>query len=56
MQPREHEVIVYPGAGHGFFCDERASFKSDAADDAWTRTVQWLELRLKAIQNYPTED
>ena len=56
MQPREHEVVVYPGAEHGFFCDERKSFKADAADDAWQRTVKWLELRLKAIQNYPTED
>ncbi|HEV7800955.1 MAG TPA: dienelactone hydrolase family protein [Burkholderiales bacterium] len=56
MQPREHEVVVYPGAEHGFFCDERSSYKADAADDAWKRTVKWLELRLKALQNYPTED
>jgi carboxymethylenebutenolidase len=56
MQPREHEVVVYPGAEHGFFCDERGSFKADAADDAWKRTVKWLELRLKALANYPTED
>ena len=56
MQPREHEVIVYPGAEHGFFCDERPSYKADAAADAWQRTVRWLELRLKALASYPTED
>lgn len=56
MQPREHEVFVYPGAEHGFFCDERASFKPDAAADAWQRTLKWLEHRLKGLQNFPTED
>jgi len=56
MQPREHEVHVYPGAEHGFFCDERGSYKADAADDAWRRTVEWLELRLKALAAFPTED
>ena len=56
MQPREHEVHVYPGAEHGFFCDERSSYDAEAADDAWRRTVQWLELRLKALASFPTED
>lgn len=56
MQPREHEVVVYPGAEHGFNCDERASFHPEASKDAWGRTVKWLELRLKALANYPTED
>ena len=56
MQPREHQVHVYPGAEHGFFCDERPSYKADAAEDAWGRTVQWLELRLKALASFPTED
>lgn len=31
----DHTVTVYPGAGHGFFCDARASFRPVAADDAW---------------------
>lgn len=56
MQSRAHEVIVYPGAGHGFFCDERSSFKPQAADDAWKRTRKWLEVRLKGLQSFPTED
>lgn len=55
-QPREHEVVVYPGAGHGFACDERGSYDRDAAQDAWARTRAWLELRLKGLASFPTED
>ena len=32
-----HEVVVYPGADHGFFCDQRDAFQQDAASDAWER-------------------
>jgi carboxymethylenebutenolidase len=35
-------VHVYP-AGHGFNCDERASFHAESAALAWTRSLQWLE-------------
>ena len=32
-----HETVVYPGASHGFFCDQRASYQAAAATDAWGR-------------------
>jgi len=32
-----HDVVVYPGADHGFFCDQRATFQKEAAVDAWQR-------------------
>jgi carboxymethylenebutenolidase len=32
-----HEVVVYPGADHGFFCDQRATYQEQAAKDAWER-------------------
>src|SRR5689334_7868799 len=32
------EIVVYPGAPHGFFCNERDSYRPDAARDAWERT------------------
>ena len=32
-----HEVVVYPGADHGFFCDQREAYQPDAASDAWER-------------------
>jgi carboxymethylenebutenolidase len=33
----KHEVVVYPGAEHGFFCNQRPSFQKQAASDAWER-------------------
>ena len=33
----KHEVVVYPDADHGFFCDQRATYQKTAADDAWKR-------------------
>ncbi len=32
-----HETVVYDGADHGFFCDQRASYQEKAAADAWER-------------------
>lgn len=32
-----HEVVVYPDADHGFFCDQRAAYNEAAATDAWQR-------------------
>jgi len=40
------EVKVYEGAGHGFFCDERASYHAEAAADAWRRTLEFLSENL----------
>ena len=42
-----YAVKVYPGAEHGFFCDERASYHPDAAQDAWERTKVWFATHLK---------
>lgn len=33
----DHEIVVYPDADHGFFCDHRATFHKEAAEDAWQR-------------------
>lgn len=38
-------------AGHGFNCDQRASFDAEAAALAWKRTVAFLEERLGARQD-----
>ena len=47
-QGKQAEVVVYPNAGHGFFCDERESYRADAARDAWERTRTFLAAHLKA--------
>jgi carboxymethylenebutenolidase len=30
-----HEIVVYPDADHGFFCDQRATYHEASAKDAW---------------------
>ncbi len=40
------EIYIYPGAGHGFGCDERGSFDAAAAAQANTRTLAFLERHL----------
>jgi len=42
----EVEVFVYPGAGHGFSCDERASFNAAAAAEARARSLAFLASHL----------
>jgi carboxymethylenebutenolidase len=44
--PVGHDVVRYAAAGHGFHCDERPEYEPDAATDAWTRTLEWLERHL----------
>src|SRR5579872_3422687 len=38
----ECEIYVYPGADHGFNCDERASYNKEAAALAWQRSLDWM--------------
>jgi carboxymethylenebutenolidase len=42
------EIVVYPGAGHGFFADYRPSYNATAAADAWKRCTGWFDKYLKA--------
>jgi carboxymethylenebutenolidase len=37
------EFHIYPGAPHGFVADYRASYRKEAADDAWDRMVGWFK-------------
>ncbi len=45
-----HEVVVYPGAGHAFFCDARPAYHPESARDAWRRTLEWLGRHLGASE------
>jgi len=46
-QKIRHEILVYPGVGHGFFCDERADYDKKSADDAWRRVTALFASELK---------
>ena len=38
-----NDMVIYPDAGHGFHCDQRAaSYDAAAATDAWSRTLAWF--------------
>jgi len=37
------EFHIYPGAPHGFVAEYRASYRKEAAEDAWNRMVGWFK-------------
>ena len=39
------EFVVYQDAPHAFHADYRASYRADAAADAWQRCLDWLAAR-----------
>ncbi|HWP23227.1 MAG TPA: dienelactone hydrolase family protein [Candidatus Binatia bacterium] len=41
------QMEVYPEAGHGFFCDDRASYHEASAKDAWEKTKAFFAQHLK---------
>ena len=44
-----HQVFRYDGADHGFFCDHRASYNSEAAADAWEQVKKLYVQELAAL-------
>jgi carboxymethylenebutenolidase len=44
---KDFEIVSYPEAGHAFFNDSRPEmYRSDAAADAWTKTVAFFRRHL----------
>jgi carboxymethylenebutenolidase len=41
------ETVVYPGADHGFFCEDRASYHPEAAANSWRRLTTFFAQHLK---------
>jgi carboxymethylenebutenolidase len=39
----EHDVRIYPGAKHSFFNDTLRAHDPAAAEDAWGRTLRFLD-------------
>ncbi len=40
---KDFEFHSYAGAGHGFNCEERPTYRREASLDAWARTLDWFE-------------
>lgn len=41
-----HQVFRYPGASHGFMCDRRDSYHTEAANDAWAKVLDLFSQKL----------
>lgn len=41
-----HKIFRYPGADHGFFCDQRSSYNPEAARDAWEQVLELFKTTL----------
>jgi carboxymethylenebutenolidase len=48
-----YDFKSYPNAGHGFNCDERASYNKAAADDAWNRTLRFFRRHVDPVTDAP---
>jgi carboxymethylenebutenolidase len=46
--PAPTQLHRYPGAGHGFNCDDRDAYHPEAAADAWRRMLDWFASHLPA--------
>ena len=44
---KQVEVVVYPKAPHGFFCNERDSYRPEAAKDSWERLKKFFAQHLQ---------
>lgn len=42
----DRQIFRYQGAEHGFFCDLRASYNPDAANDAWQKMLDLFSQKL----------
>lgn len=45
----QHQIIVYPEADHGFFCDQRPSYNPEAAFAAWNEVKHMFQAQLKGV-------
>ena len=41
-----NDLVIYPDTPHGFFCDERDTYRPGPAADAWHRTLRLLRAEL----------
>lgn len=44
---KQVETVVYPKAPHGFFCNERDSYRPEAAKDSWEKLKAFFAKHLK---------
>ena len=45
---KTYEFHSYPGAGHGFNCEERPAYRREASLHAWGKALEWFDRYLKS--------
>ena len=40
---RASQFVVYPDTPHAFHADYRPSYRKEAAEDGWKRTLEWFK-------------
>lgn len=51
----DYELHIYPETGHAFFNDTRPSYRSEAARDAWSRTLAFFAQTLAPVPTLAVE-
>jgi carboxymethylenebutenolidase len=41
------EKLIYPNADHAFFNDTGTRYNAEAAQDAWTKMLEWFDRYLR---------
>ena len=44
---KTYEAHVYPGVNHGFHNDSTPRYDAEAAELAWSRTLEWFDRYLR---------
>jgi carboxymethylenebutenolidase len=45
------EIVVFPGAPHGFHADYRESYRPMPAEEGWRRMLGWFESHAKEARS-----
>ena len=40
---KTYDFKIYSGAGHSFYCSDRATYHRELAEDAWAETLNWFK-------------
>jgi carboxymethylenebutenolidase len=50
----EHDIKIYPGAGHSFFNDQKRAYNAEAAQDSWQRTLAFFKQHIGPHPSIPS--
>ncbi len=48
---KDYTLKIYPGANHGFFCNERSDYEPAAAEDSWQELTRFFDQHLQSVSS-----